>query len=400
MMAADGDAIRSVVAEFVAKAGERAGVPDETTSFKDVPPGLDAGAAGGFEIEIWGAFGATLARIEREAWWRGEPDPASLKAPLRAVADVVEGCLAARRAGCEGPDRLLASARSGADFLLAAQRQAGEDCFPFPASGAMGGKLGGMAELALDRAKAAGRAGSIVTNGWFVSDEGRGDLKFDNGVAGVAVLRFYEATKEAKYLEASIAAGRWAMRQTVVPNWNYNSFSVWLLAELHRVTGEAAFLEAAKREARLGILPGQLVVGPHVGRWVDPHNARLVYHMIILRGLGALASQLREGDPDLAVIGRSLGLGLRALASESDDRRIPNPDTYLEVLTRLRSWGVGKTCGDPALVEELFGLGGRYATGRYRTVRVPFTPAAWGLYLEVRHRAPGSSRKSEADGGR
>ncbi len=53
------------------------------------------------------------------------------------------------------------------------------------------------------------------------------------------------------------------------------------------MTKDHRYLDAAREKVQLGIYPGQLKSGPQAGRWFDPHNARLVYHFILLRGLAA-----------------------------------------------------------------------------------------------------------------
>jgi hypothetical protein len=45
-----------------------------------------------------------------------------------------------------------------------------------------------------------------------------------------------------------------------VTNWNYNSFSVFLLAEVYRITGDEKYLESA-RKIQCGFLGGSLDTG-------------------------------------------------------------------------------------------------------------------------------------------
>ena len=67
----------------------------------------------------------------------------------------------------------------------------------------------------------------------------------------------YLALGEKDYLAAAQAAGAWASRQAIVLNFNYNAFSVGLLSRLAAIDSEEpAWLTAAWRKARLGVLPG------------------------------------------------------------------------------------------------------------------------------------------------
>ena len=109
---------------------------------------------------------------------------------------------------------------------------------------------------------------AVVRDGWIVDDQGDGGLQFDNGVCGVAMLALHAATGEARYLDAARRAADWAIAQPLSANWNYNAFSVRLLAETWRATGEARYRDAALDKARYGVMPGQLRSGPHAGRWI------------------------------------------------------------------------------------------------------------------------------------
>lgn len=328
------------------------------------------------------AFTPTLERLEREAWWSARPQAMDLPGPLRIVASVVEGCLAARRAGCDESDRLLRMARSGADFLIWAQEQGAHGCFPFPALAGKSGPSGELADRAVARAKSAGRLAEVLHNGWFISDDASGDLQFDNGLAGVAVLRCYEATKDEKYLQSARVAADWALAQPAVPNWNYNSFSVFLLSEVFRVTGESKYLDAAREKAQLGIYPGQMTSGPHQGRWCDAHNARLVYHLILLRGLAALVAVMPGDDPDLPRARAVLSLGLRVANAEITNNGIANLETVAETLSRIRSMPRLADLPAESKIPAAFDACARLASEEFRRKRTPFAPGAWGLLLE------------------
>ena len=133
-----------------------------------------------------------------------------------------------------------------------------------------------------------GAPDGVLVDGWFLNTEDLdpGGLQFDTGECTRALLDAYAVLEDPELLAAARRAGRWATAQVAVGNWNYNAFSVGALARLARVepTSADGWAAAALRHAELGVLPGAL---PN-GRWLDPHNARINYHMILLRDLGYL----------------------------------------------------------------------------------------------------------------
>ena len=87
-------------------------------------------------------------------------------------------------------------AKSGADYLVWAQDQAGIGLFPFPARRDGKERAFAVSERYLRKAEGAGRFDDVVHNGWIVNDLGDGGLQYDNGVCGVAVLELYRLTHE------------------------------------------------------------------------------------------------------------------------------------------------------------------------------------------------------------
>jgi hypothetical protein len=237
-----------------------------------------------------------------------------------------------------------------------------------------------------------GKLGTITNNGWIVEDQefDPGGLQYDNGLCGVALFELHEATGDARYLQSARAASDWAVGRATVANWNYNSFSVYLLATAYRATGEAGYRRAAKQKARLGIFPGQITDGPRAGRWYDPHNASMAYHYIIVRSLVRLTSVLDVRDPDRAEALSALRMALKARNVDFQRHGIGDVDSALEALLLLvqdlpASADLLGDCGQDAALESL----GLYASAAFRSRRLPTRPGVWGRYLE--HIA-GSSR--------
>lgn len=365
--------------EYTRLLGSKAGVPDSETKFVLIP----SDATPLTPAEAKRAFTPMLERLEKESWWTQRPKPQDMPYPLRVVASVVEGCLAAHRAGCEHPARLLKVAREAADFLVWAQERGGHGCFPYPAMRGKDSRAGELAEQALAKATSQGRLGEVLQNGWFVTDEGNGDLQFDNGLAGVAVLRCYESTHDEKYLRSARGAAAWAIAEPAVKNWNYNSFAVFLLSEMFRVTGERKYLDAAKEKARLGIYPGQLTEGPYRGRWNDRHNARLVYHYILLRGLAALVAVLPDDDADLPRAREALVLGLRVRNAEIVRNGVANPETVLDTLSRILLYPRLASLPPDAGILAAYRSVVRLVCAKSRPQSMQIPPGAWGLALEL-----------------
>lgn len=101
------------------------------------------------------------------------------------------------------------------------------------------------------------------------------------------------------------------MTQKCCPNFNYNAFSVSLLAEAYRRHHDERFLKAALHKFHIGVAPGQ---APN-GRWMDAHNARTVYHIIILRALGDFATVVKAERAEIDALAKP---ALKALLDEFD----------------------------------------------------------------------------------
>jgi hypothetical protein len=297
---------------------------------------------------------------------------------------VIDGCLAARRAGASKSDELLKTATDAGDFLLWAQERAGTGVFPFPAVRNGSGRPFEVAERRFKQAEKEGKLDEVIKNGWAVEDFDDGGLQFDNGLAGVALVQLFEATKDDRYKKAAVRAADWAVTRRVVPNWNYNSFSVVLLTEVYRLTGDDKYLASAKRKTRLGLLPGQLTDGPRRGRWADAHNARPAYHYILVRGLAALAAVMPKDDPDLPAVVECLRLALLARNPNFEDGII-NADSAVEALTVVK--GLPPHVAEKLAkchTDEALATLERYAAAGFRAKKLPLGPGAWGQLLAYR----------------
>jgi hypothetical protein len=315
MESGDEDGVRSVVAQIRQTLGKWAGHTEvETKYHKPVnaapPPPLSEIRAG------WNAlFESTESLYKGHGQWvHAGP------APLRETGDVVLGYIDAVKAGASNRELLLQRIREGLDYLLSVQAPNG--VFPFPDVRGKDPFFGPMIEREVVKNP------DILWHGWMIKDEGDGGLQFDNGVCGYAMLEGYGLLHDGKYRDAARRAADWAAAHEPVANFNYNSFSVWLLAGMYRESGERKYLDAAVRKARIGVLPGEM----ENGRWVDPHNARPAYHWIMVRALLGLHAALPVGDAFEPVLRKDLVSAIDNGTREILDNGAPSFETPLAVL--------------------------------------------------------------------
>jgi hypothetical protein len=261
--------------------------PEREAGTKAIGPKLKTALAAesveGVEAAVTGLFLDALASegkavLELTA---GRPLPGQM---LRFYAYVLEGLATARpfveRHEAGSLDEVDALASGVATILTTLQQPDGH--FPFPDLRGRNLRFGDMIEKQL-------AAGKIeIRDGWVVTADPDGGTQFDTGLCGVALLHAGKVWANPAWTAAGLRAADWAERQPCVANFNYNAFSVSLLCHAFSESGKPEYLDAALAKFRLGVAPGQ---APN-GRWIDPHNARTVYHLIILRAIGDLLEVL------------------------------------------------------------------------------------------------------------
>jgi Secretion system C-terminal sorting domain len=97
---------------------------------------------------------------------------------------------------------------------------------------------------------------------------------------------YYQAylyTNKLKYKNIAIAIGDYLSPLKFNTNYNYNSFVSLGLTRAFQLSNDSNYLRRAIINIRFGVLPGQL----QTGRWVDGHNAKSVYHAIIIKNTAA-----------------------------------------------------------------------------------------------------------------
>jgi hypothetical protein len=318
---------------------------------------------------------------------------------LRFPAVLLNGLLAAYRAGDLHSAQFLEAARELGSYLMWAQDKGKRGLFPFPDLRGTSYYRAFVADYIARKATEGGRRVSdVMVNGWFVDDSGFGDLQFDNGIAGDAMLSLYEATRDPRYLDSARRAADWAVRQPAVLNWNYNAFTVMFLAHAYRLTGDGRYLDSAKEKTRLGIYPGQLRSGPNRGRWMDGHNASVRYHWAIIRGLGSLAAVLKPGDRELPRLFDVLSLALQTGTADILERGVYDSDgiDVNVMLDTLCCFELMQPFAYGAIPEanrrsQALDLLGRSIAATYRSGQLQLPSDTWGRYLEVRTRQTGQS---------
>ena len=380
LIAEDRVAIQSCVDEVRRTLGTKAGEPEVPDEYVRVSPDWLPLSS---ELAKLG-FSRDFKKLESMRWWKIGVDPKTLKAPLRGPASVLSGNIAAARAGLDGADQSLLVAKQAADFLIWAQDQAESGVFPFPAArGTSNERAMEVATRFLAKAEKVGKLDSVVRNGWAFDDLGDGGLQFDNGECGVAMFEIYELTMDARYLKSARRSADWAAERPLCTNWNYNSFSVELLAKAFEVTQERRYLEKAIDKALLGVIPGQLREGPHAGRWIDPHNARPAYHYIMMRGLTRLIGVMPVATPARNEILRCLSLGLQTRNEESVTRGVMNKDKAIESLLLVNSvFKADKAFLNETRSSEALVVLTKLVSEEYRRGKHPLGPREWGLFLE------------------
>ncbi len=380
MAANDLTAIRRAAKEGRTLLGEKAGIPEAADEFRPVP----SNATLLTKPEAQRGFTPHVAQLEKMRWWKVGVDPTKLTAPLRGVGSVIAGNLAAVRAKLDGTERSLAIAKDAADFLIWAQEQAGAGCYPFPAArGTSSARAMEVATRFLEKAEKDGKLETLVRNGWAFDDLGEGGMQFDNGECGLAMFDLHELTKDPRHLDSACKAADWALTRPLCVNWNYNSFSVRLLARAFGATGDAKYLDAAVQKARLGVIPGQLSDGPRAGRWMDAHNARPAYHYIMMCALTQLAAVMPPSHEHRLEIVRSLSLGLTARNSEMVSRGVMNKDHAMEALLLVNRAFAGDTAflRETKSTESLRSLS-LLVSNEAHHAKSPLSPGGWGQFLE------------------
>ena len=245
---------------------------------------------------------------------------------LRFYAGLIDGSCAIRPSVARHfPERLAeidSVIRGAAQLLVKLQQPAGH--FPFPDLRGKNIRFGEMAE------KFDATNPGQIKDGWIIGIDPTGGSQFDTGECGMALLDAARVLNRPEWNAAALKAADWAIAQPLVPNWNYNAFSVSLLSRAYKASGDRRYLTNALLKAKLGVLPGQ---APN-GRWIDPHNARTAYHFILLRGLNDLRDVLRDEPAARAELDSAANRAVAAMITEFEALGVTNTSLALRELSR------------------------------------------------------------------
>jgi hypothetical protein len=242
---------------------------------------------------------------------------------LREVAYLAYMCLAAAQAGLPAKQEYVARARTELDYLL--ERQAESGMFPYPAD--PGGSTPASVRAAAARLRQ--QHPELLRNGYLYVDDPA--VQFDTGCCGVALSEGYRVTQDPRYLAGAENAARWAMTVPLATNWNYNAFSVWLLAHIYDLTANEDYLRAALDKTHHGVLPGLM----DNGRWIDQHNAKQSYHFIIVRALANLLDYMPHDHPDRPGIQAKFDLAVDARVHEIRQKGVANIESSIWALSEV-----------------------------------------------------------------
>jgi len=312
-------------------------------------------------------------------WWMEKTVTAKdATTPLRAVAEVIHGSLDSWH--ITGDKKYLAMAISSGDYLLLVQQEIASGGFGFPAWKDNSSNLGRIASRFLLEAEKKGLTSQVLNNGWIIDDLGRGDLYFDNGLAGEALIALYRETKNSQYLEGAKSAAKWAASKPVVSNFNYNSFSIILLSEVYAETSDLFFLNEAISRAELGVFSGMIRQGEDAGHWIDPHNERVVYRQVMLRAITSLIARTPVSHIKRSELLSNFNLMTRAMFKQQLTFGISNPDsTMLSYCESVKHTGDASI---PTWPSELVSTLSNIATTSLLKKKPFGGPAAVGCFLK------------------
>lgn len=216
---------------------------------------------------------------------------------------------------------------------------------------------------------------NVLINGWIIDDSGTGEFKFDAGVIGGAFAEAFLFTGDTNYRNAALKVAAYMDTLRMNTNYNYNTFQTYGLAFGYALApGNTQWTMHADSILRYSVLPGQL---PN-GRWMDGHNARSVYHSIIIHNVSATLLYAPASNQWQDTLSQLLCSSLRNfLAYENSCDASSGFDGL------LRAWRLNTSIVPQTLHDSLTNLIGQYINNAVSTGGDYLDVYTMGLYLEV-----------------
>lgn len=311
--------------------------------------------------------------------WRickGELPPAYLphSVPLRAGAEISIGLIRIALAETDLARRNLYMqwATDGLDSLLTMQLANG--AFPFPDLRTYNDPVftpiinNYMQSLGSDSV-------NVLVNGWIIDDSGTGEFKFDAGVIGGAFAEAFLFTGDTNYRNAALKVASYMDTLRMNTNYNYNTFQAYGLAFGYALApSRADWTMNADSLLRYSVLPGQI---PN-GRWMDGHNARSVYHSIIIHNVSPILLYAPASNQWKDTLSLMLCSALRNFLSYEN-----NCDASTGFDGLLRAWRLNTGVVPQTLHDSLTNLIGQYINNAVSTGGDYLDVYTMGLYLDL-----------------
>ncbi|MGV3757219.1 MAG: hypothetical protein ACO1QS_17710 [Verrucomicrobiota bacterium] len=339
MEQADVSSVKATIAEMTHVMGDQVGTPDARRKGERARKIIvtEAENAAIF-LRALESDGKNIRQIRA-----GQPLPGQM---LRTYASLARAICDIRPAVQKhAPDRMteLDAVLKGACRIMLDLQQP-EGYFPFPDLRGKNIRFGEMTEHLLEQ-------GAVkIMDGWIVSVDPSGGTQFDTGECGLALLQAGESLGNADWTKAGLKAADWAMKQKCVGNFNYNAFSVSLLAQAYATTKDEKYWQAAWQKWSLGVAPGQVTNG----RWIDPHNARTVYHLIIVRAMNDLLAVIPStfSSSETAALRQATEQAMQVVTEEFAKLGVTNTSFALRELIRFRDLRSADMPELPTVVEQ------------------------------------------------
>jgi hypothetical protein len=368
--------IDSISASAKITLSTEAGQPDSQESYTVLSPSsswLSLNAALTLSRQLIATDSLVYVNIYRTC--KGELPPLYQphSVPLRAGAEVCSGLIRIANAETDLTRRnlYLQWAIQGLDSLLTMQLPNG--AFPFPDLRPYGDPV--FTPIINNYLQSLGADSvNVLINGWIIDDRGTGEFKFDAGVIGGVFAEAYQFTGDTNYRNAALRTASYCDTLRMNTNYNYNTFQAYALSFGYALAPQNVNWSLnADTLLRYSVLPGQIANG----RWMDGHNAKSVYHNIIIHNTSATLMNSSGSNPNFDTLSAMLNNALRNFLTQY---YACDAATGFDAL--LRAWKLGTNIVPQSLHDSIGDVIGNYinraaADGTFLDVYT------MGLYLDA-----------------